>query len=243
MVTKIYSGDEARALLADHDAPPRITYGDLCGLGVPLCVDGREMEWREDGDGDGDWICVPEGEAAMHTAAPDLAASVVHHANRADAAEAACARLRRRITEIEARLPALRSASSRYGAPALDSGDVKIYSGAEARVLREVATLGEDDAARLAAAAYDLAASVEHHAARADAAQAACVQLRLAVDALCEADALAEQERTRMRARIAELERLATGPRSAESDDAGLSRPFAPETLPGWDGDGREVSR
>ena len=159
MVTKIYSGDEARALLADHDAPPRITYGDLCGLGVPLCVDGREMEWREDGDGDGDWICVPEGEAAMHTAAPDLAASVVHHAARADAAEAAC------------------------------------------------------------------------------------VQLRLAVDALCEADALAEQERTRMRARIAELERLATGPRSAESDDAGLSRPVAPETLPGWDGDGREVSR
>ena len=42
-------------------------------------------------------------------------------------------------------------------------------------------------------------------------------------------------------ARIAELERLATGPRSAESDDAWLSRPFAPETLPGWDGDGREV--
>ena len=43
----------------------------------------------------------------------------------------------------------------------------RIYSGAEARVLREVATMSEDDAARLAAAAPDLAASVVHHAERA----------------------------------------------------------------------------
>ncbi len=49
-------------------------------------------------------------------------------------------------------------------------------------------------------------------------------------------------------ARIADLERLAAGPRAVAVDD-GLARPFAPETLhklehePGWDADGREVSR
>ena len=60
----------------------------------------------------------------------------------------------------------------------------RIYTGAEA-------------AALLAAA--DLAASVAHHAARADA---------------------AEQECARLRARVAELEALATGPRSLAIDDA-----------------------
>ena len=43
-------------------------------------------------------------------------------------------------------------------------------------------------------------------------------------------------------ARIADLERLAAGPRTPAVDD-GLARPFAPETLPGWDADGREMVR
>ena len=111
-----------------------------------------------------------------------------------------------------------------------------------------VGDVPEEDTANadLLAASWDLAASVEHHAARADAAEAECVDLRHALDAMHEAEARAHQECARLRARVAELERLASGPRTAEPaehGDAGLARPYAPETLPGWDGDGRGVSR
>ena len=94
-----------------------------------------------------------------------------------------------------------------------------------------------------------LAKSVVHHAERADELSAECVKVRAAWasechrsdDATARADA-AEAALAAAHARIAELERLAAGPRAAEVDD-GLARPFAPETLPGWDADGREVSR
>ena len=113
---------------------------------------------------------------------------------------------------------------------------------------------GEDEmpskpTADLIAAAHDLAASVEHHAARADELSAECVKLRVAWvrethrsdDATARADA-AESALAVAHARIADLERLAAGPRTPAVDD-GLARPFAPETLPGWDADGREVGR
>lgn len=98
--------------------------------------------------------------------------------------------------------------------------------------------------------APDLTASVEALAARADELTAECVKVRAAWsnecrrsdDATARADA-AESALAAAHARIAELERLAAGPRSAESVDDGLARPFAPETLRGWDADGREVSR
>lgn len=88
MTARIFTGDEAAALLADYTATPRITFGDECLGGVPLCVDGRELLYTEGDDTEGDWIYVDRWEAAMHDAAPDLAASVEHHAARADAAEA-----------------------------------------------------------------------------------------------------------------------------------------------------------
>ena len=75
----LYTGAEAQSLLDDYTATPRITFGDECLGGVPLCVDGRELLYKAsaDDDDDGDWIYVDRWEAAMHDASPDLAASVV----------------------------------------------------------------------------------------------------------------------------------------------------------------------
>lgn len=73
----LYTGAEAQSLLDDYTATPRITFGDECLGGVPLCVDGRELLYKASADDDGDWIYVDRWEAAMHDASPDLAASVV----------------------------------------------------------------------------------------------------------------------------------------------------------------------
>lgn len=66
---------------------------------------------------------------------------------------------------------------------------------------------------RLFAAAFDLAVSVEHHAARADAAHRECVDMSHALAAAQAVWADAHRECERLRAQVAELERLASGPR------------------------------
>lgn len=97
MSARIYSAGEARGLLSGI-TPGRWT---TC-LRADLCVvvdDGTE----EGGDGDpvAEILITDErpsrnqmADALLLAAAPDLAASVAHHAGRADAAEAEVARLR-----------------------------------------------------------------------------------------------------------------------------------------------------
>lgn len=70
----------------------------------------------------------------------------------------------------------------------------RIYTADEARALRETLERGEGPAHM----SIDIVASVEHHAARADAAEAALAAAH---------------------ARIADLERLAAGPRTPAVDD------------------------
>lgn len=101
---RIYNADEARALLADYTATPRITFGDECLGGVPLCVDGRELCMVAPEDPEGDWLYVDRWEAAMHNAAPGLAETVVQLAARADVAEQERAALRARVAELTAAL-------------------------------------------------------------------------------------------------------------------------------------------
>lgn len=84
MSARIYTSAEAAALLAAYTTQPRVTFGDECLGGVPLCVDGRELLYTQGPDDEGDWIYVDRWESEMHEAAPDLAASVEHHAARAD---------------------------------------------------------------------------------------------------------------------------------------------------------------
>ena len=144
MTARIYTGAEAAALLAAYTTQPRVTFGDECPGGVPLCVDGRELLYTEADEDEGDWIYVDRQESEMHTAAPDLAASVAHHAaetrreqgrvsglmlrlddekTKRVAAEQECARLRARVAELEALAAGPRSLTINAAAcDAIDGG-------------------------------------------------------------------------------------------------------------------------
>jgi hypothetical protein len=79
MGERIYTGAEALALLEGHDDPWHAEPGEDGRWLVVADSDGDRYELA-----DFDW----EETARLAAAAPDLAASVAHHAERADKAEA-----------------------------------------------------------------------------------------------------------------------------------------------------------
>jgi len=81
VIARIYSADEARALR--EALTPRMREQ----------MEAREPEWNR--------ICSRIETCEIFAASPDLAASVEHHAARADAAEQECARLRAMVAELE----------------------------------------------------------------------------------------------------------------------------------------------
>lgn len=88
-MTRIYTKEEAAAMLADAQSPPWSSDGDCV-----IDSGGRSVSvWGFDAD--------------LMSAAPDLAASVIHHAERADKAEAEAAEWKRRAEEAEAALASM----------------------------------------------------------------------------------------------------------------------------------------
>lgn len=104
MTARIYTGAEARALREDFELNGR---GDLTE---------REPDWN--------WICSSAESCILFVASPDLAASVEHHAARADAAEQECARLAARVAAVES---ALRDNASPCCATGCDRMGLWIY--------------------------------------------------------------------------------------------------------------------
>lgn len=87
---RIYTAEEAVALL-EKVTPGRWHVAEIdLGSHIDVCISGEgELDLIT-----GELLCASDEEAALIAAAPDLAASVAHHARRADAAEAENKRLR-----------------------------------------------------------------------------------------------------------------------------------------------------
>ena len=168
MTARIYTGAEARALREDFELNGR---GDLTE---------REPDWN--------WICSSAESCILFVASPDLAASVEHHAARADAAE-------ERAAVAEAAVHYVAACAIGNEAHGLSWAALAIRMREMRGDVRRVTM--ERDGARLSL----------------DAAQSARIAQSLEL-----ADARAEV--VRLTARVAELESLATGPRSLTIDAA-----------------------
>lgn len=101
MKHRIYTGSEARELRRTLGETPLVVssgrvYGDDPRVEYLVQTPGSDFAVAAD-------VCNPrtalpcENTAGLLAAAPDLAASVEHHAARADAAEVECARLRQTL--------------------------------------------------------------------------------------------------------------------------------------------------
>lgn len=106
MSARIYSADEARAL-RDAATPGPWSVDDGIGEAIVADVDGDAAQvgsavgQAARRDLRAEHHVVRIANAALLAAAPDLAASVEHHAARADDAEAEVQRLRARVATLE----------------------------------------------------------------------------------------------------------------------------------------------